>query len=125
MFGRSGRRIAADESSGRRQHGIQPRDAIAAPRSLRRRRQHCTLCPTVDISAHPTVRRIPGAAIVAIAASAGLLFAMEPFAAKVLLPRLGGTPSVWNTCVMVFQLLLLAGYGYSVMLVRMANVRHA
>ena len=67
--------------------------------------------------------RIPRAAILAVGASAGLLFAMEPFAAKVLLPRLGGTPSVWNTCVMVFQMLLLAGYGYSVLLVRMSNVR--
>ena len=67
--------------------------------------------------------RIPLAAILAVGASAGLLFAMEPFAAKVLLPRLGGTPSVWNTCVMVFQMLLLAGYGYSVLLVRMADVR--
>jgi SAM-dependent methyltransferase len=67
--------------------------------------------------------RIPLAAVLAVGASAGLLFAMEPFAAKVLLPRLGGTPSVWNTCVMVFQMLLLAGYGYSVLLVRMANVR--
>ena len=67
--------------------------------------------------------RIPLAAILAVGASAGLLFAMEPFAAKVLLPRMGGTPSVWNTCVMVFQGLLLAGYGYSVLLVRTADVR--
>jgi SAM-dependent methyltransferase len=67
--------------------------------------------------------RIPLTAILAVGASAGLLFAMEPFAAKVLLPRMGGTPSVWNTCVMVFQMLLLAGYGYSVLLVRIADVR--
>ena len=70
-----------------------------------------------------TTGRIPIGAILAVGASAGLLFAMEPFAAKVLLPRLGGTPSVWNTCVMVFQVLLLAGYGYSVLLVRTADVR--
>ena len=34
-----------------------------------------------------------------------------------------GAASVWNTCVMVFQMLLLAGYGYSVLLVRTADVR--
>jgi spermidine synthase len=69
--------------------------------------------------------RIPLAATLAVGASAGVLFALEPFAGKVLLPRLGGSPSVWNTCVMVFQILLLAGYGYSVLLVRTADVRRA
>lgn len=54
-----------------------------------------------------------------IALSAVALFALEPFVGKVMLPRLGGTPMVWNTCVMVFQLLLLAGYWYSVQLGRM------
>ena len=29
-----------------------------------------------------------------------------------LLPRLGGTPAVWNTCMLFFQILLLAGYSY-------------
>ena len=53
------------------------------------------------------------------------LFALEPFVGKVLLPRLGGTPMVWNSCVMVFQLLLLAGYWYSVRLGRLADVRVA
>jgi len=28
------------------------------------------------------------------------------------LPRLGGTPAVWNTCMLFFQILLLAGYSY-------------
>jgi len=32
--------------------------------------------------------------------------------AKMLLPRLGGTPAVWNTCMLFFQILLLAGYSY-------------
>ena len=32
--------------------------------------------------------------------------------AKMLLPRLGGTPAVWNTCMLFFQVLLLAGYSY-------------
>jgi hypothetical protein len=69
--------------------------------------------------------RIPLAATLAVGASAGVLFALEPFAGKVLLPRLGGSPSVWNSCVMVFQILLLVGYGYSVLLVRARDVRRA
>lgn len=70
-------------------------------------------------------RPIPLTATLAVGASAALLFAIEPFTGKVLLPRLGGTPSVWNSCVMVFQILLLAGYGYSVLLVRVADLRRA
>ena len=73
----------------------------------------------------PGTGRIPLAATLAVGASAGVLFALEPFAGKVLLPRLGGSPSVWNTCVMVFQILLLVGYGYSVLLVRARDVRRA
>jgi hypothetical protein len=32
---------------------------------------------------------------------------------KLLLPRLGGTPAVWNTCMLFFQVGLLAGYAYA------------
>src|SRR5207245_3711288 len=32
---------------------------------------------------------------------------------KLLLPMLGGTPAVWNTCMVFFQALLLAGYSYA------------
>src|SRR5205085_4815206 len=35
---------------------------------------------------------------------------IEPMAAKLLLPLLGGTPAVWNTCMVFFQAALLAGY---------------
>src|SRR5262245_43955410 len=33
--------------------------------------------------------------------------------AKMLLPKLGGTPLVWNTCMVFFQAALLAVYGYA------------
>jgi len=46
-------------------------------------------------------------------ASAGFLFLIEPMAGKMILPLLGGTPAVWNTCMMFFQAMLLAGYGYA------------
>jgi hypothetical protein len=45
--------------------------------------------------------------------SAALLFSVQPMIAKVILPLLGGTSLVWNTCMVTFQALLLLGYGYS------------
>ncbi len=42
-----------------------------------------------------------------------LLFIIQPIVGKILLPSLGGTPAVWNTCLVFFQGLLLLGYGYS------------
>jgi hypothetical protein len=45
--------------------------------------------------------------------SAGLLFLVELMIAKMILPLLGGTPAVWNTCMMFFQAILLMGYGYA------------
>src|SRR6185369_827761 len=44
--------------------------------------------------------------------SALLLFWIELALAKMLLPRLGRTPAVWNTCMLFFQVVLLAGYSY-------------
>ncbi|MBI5774952.1 MAG: fused MFS/spermidine synthase [Verrucomicrobia bacterium] len=45
--------------------------------------------------------------------SATLLFWVQPLVAKLLLPWLGGSPSVWNTCMVFFQALLLAGYAWA------------
>jgi hypothetical protein len=45
--------------------------------------------------------------------SAMLLFLVEPMAGKMMLPLLGGTPAVWNTCMVFFQAILLAGYAYA------------
>src|SRR5258708_12199774 len=42
-----------------------------------------------------------------------LMFALEPIVAKTVLPILGGTPMVWNTCVLFFQILLLRRYSYA------------
>ncbi len=42
-----------------------------------------------------------------------LMFMVEPMIAKMVLPILGGAPMVWNTCVVFFQTLLLAGYAYA------------
>lgn len=45
--------------------------------------------------------------------SASLLFVVQPMAAKMLLPLLGGAPSVWTTCMVFFQTALLGGYLYA------------
>jgi len=45
--------------------------------------------------------------------SAALLFLVEPMMAKMALPVLGGAPAVWNTCLVFFQITLLAGYLYA------------
>jgi hypothetical protein len=45
--------------------------------------------------------------------SAFLLFAVEPMAAKRLLPALGGSSAVWITCLVFFQVVLLLGYLYA------------
>lgn len=42
--------------------------------------------------------------------SALLLFEVQPIVARMLLPRLGGSASVWTTCLLFFQTGLLAGY---------------
>jgi hypothetical protein len=39
-----------------------------------------------------------------------LLFAAEPMLGKMVLPLFGGTPAVWNTCLVYFQMILLCGY---------------
>lgn len=47
---------------------------------------------------------------VAIFTSATLLFVVQPMVGKILLPKLGGAPAVWNTCMVFFQAILLVGY---------------
>jgi hypothetical protein len=45
--------------------------------------------------------------------SATLLFWIQLFTSKMLLPILGGSAAVWNTCMMFFQTALLLGYLYA------------
>lgn len=56
--------------------------------------------------------------------SAWLLFTVQPMVAKHLLPELGGTPLVWNTCLVFFQSILLGGYCYAHILSRRISFRH-
>ena len=45
--------------------------------------------------------------------SAFLLFLVQPIVAKEILPWFGGSAAVWTTCLVFFQVALLAGYTYS------------
>lgn len=59
----------------------------------------------------------------AILTSAALVFFVQPMIAKMLLPRLGGSPAVWNTSMVFFQTALLLGYGYAHALQRLRDLR--
>ncbi|MGD0959685.1 MAG: fused MFS/spermidine synthase [Methylomonas sp.] len=50
--------------------------------------------------------------------SAMLMFALQPMFGKILLPMLGGSPAVWNTCMVFYQTLLFLGYLYADWLTR-------
>jgi len=52
---------------------------------------------------------------ITIFVSSALLFSIQPLIAKMLLPLLGGTPAVWNTCMVFFQAVLLVGYAYALL----------
>jgi hypothetical protein len=50
---------------------------------------------------------------VTIFLSAFLLFQVQPMMGRYILPWFGGTPAVWSVCLLFFQCILLAGYGYA------------
>lgn len=60
---------------------------------------------------------------ISILLSGFLLFQVELMMGKFVLPRFGGGPSVWSTSLLVFQFLLLAGYGYAAILSTRLNPR--
>src|SRR5262252_7522799 len=63
--------------------------------------------------------------VAAIILSASLLFMVQPMFTKMVLPRFGGSPSVWSVAIVFFQSALLAGYGYAHLLTRSAPPRVA
>ncbi|HEY3787313.1 MAG TPA: fused MFS/spermidine synthase [Urbifossiella sp.] len=56
---------------------------------------------------------LPGLYAATLFVGATLLFLVEPHVGKRLLPLVGGTPGVWNACLVFFQAVLLAGYFYA------------
>ncbi|HQR57099.1 MAG TPA: hypothetical protein PLW72_14010, partial [Burkholderiaceae bacterium] len=55
--------------------------------------------------------------------SAFLLFLVQPIIAKQILPWFGGSSAVWITCLVFFQVLLLAGYTYAHVITRHFSLR--
>ncbi len=55
--------------------------------------------------------------------SALLLFSIQPMFAKMVLPVLGGSPSVWAVALCFFQGALLAGYCYAHLVIRLIGAR--
>lgn len=60
---------------------------------------------------------------VTVLLSAFLVFQVQPIVSKMILPWFGGGASVWTTCLLFFQLVLLAGYGYAFVLNRLFSMR--
>ena len=66
---------------------------------------------------------LPALYAVTLFVGAALLFLVQPLVGKLLLPLVGGTPGVWNTCMVFFQSVLLAGYLYAHKSTRKLGVR--
>jgi hypothetical protein len=60
----------------------------------------------------------------ALLVSAALLFWVQLFTAKMILPVLGGGAAVWNTCLVFFQVALLLGYLYAHATERLLHSRY-
>src|SRR5512145_1733593 len=54
---------------------------------------------------------------ISIFLSAFLLFQIQPMIGKFILPWFGGTPAVWSTAMLFFQVLLTGGYAYAYWLI--------
>jgi hypothetical protein len=63
--------------------------------------------------------------VAALFSSALLLFAVQPIVTRMVLPRLGGSPSVWSVAMVFFQLMLLAGAAYAHVLTRITSPARA
>src|SRR4051812_41705771 len=57
--------------------------------------------------------------------SSFLLFLVQPLIARLILPWFGGSAAVWTTCMLFFQIVLLAGYAYAHVLGKLAGRRQA
>lgn len=60
---------------------------------------------------------------ITIFTGAALLFLVQPMFARMVLPLLGGSPAVWNTAMVFYQAVLLAGYAYAHFTTRRLGLR--
>jgi SAM-dependent methyltransferase len=82
-----------------------------------------TIATTTDAAPH--ARRHRALFLATICTGSLLLFLVQPMIARMALPRLGGAPAVWNSAMLVYQALLLAGYAYAHWLGRFAARQQA
>lgn len=61
--------------------------------------------------------------IISIFVSAFLLFQVQPMISRYILPFFGGTPAVWSTVQLFFQIFLTGGYAYAFWLVRRISAK--
>lgn len=71
------------------------------------------------------VKRPGFATLIAVTIFLGafLLFQVQPLVGRFLLPWFGGSPEVWTTCMLFFQLFLLASYGWAHLCIRFLTPR--
>lgn len=75
-----------------------------------------------DSMTRPSVRAwAPALFAITMFVSALLLFAVQPMFTKMVLPKLGGSPSVWSVAMVAFQCFLFVGYLYAHVLGRMLS----
>lgn len=74
--------------------------------------------PAAGASPQAAAGRTPALFAATLFLSALLLFAVQPMFTKMVLPRLGGSPSVWSVAMTAFQAFLFIGYVYAHVLVR-------
>src|SRR5215475_7904830 len=94
------------------------RRAAAGPAASGARRVHAGAFMTPEPSASRN-RLVLVVYTAAIFVSALLLFSVQPLFTKMVLPRLGGSPAVWSVAMVFFQSLLLGGYAYAHVLMKL------
>ena len=77
-----------------------------------------TLDPTVSTPRVEALRLASVLYATTLFLSALLLFAVQPMFTKMVLPELGGAPTVWSVAMVFFQAALLGGYAYAHLVVR-------
>jgi spermidine synthase len=76
-----------------------------------------------EVARYPLLATLPYAATIFL--SSFLLFLVQPIIAKQILPWFGGSAAVWTTCLVFFQSVLLAGYAYADLTLRLGARRQA
>src|SRR4051794_35813797 len=75
--------------------------------------RHIRISESEPMSIESRTLRITAVYAATILLSSFLIFQVQPLISKYILPWFGGTPAVWSTCLLFFQVVLFAGYAYA------------